>query len=161
MNEFNTLDNQQTNNFPEYHTHNGSDGTPKLDEQLSVTNTRKHIIYRLVNALADTAVSTSVGGDFVMPFNGYVLDLGATVDTAGVTGTTTIDINRNGATILTTKITIDTTEKTSRTATTLPVIGLNLNKFEIGDIYTFDIDAINSGTVAKGLSVFMNVVKTS
>jgi len=149
----------QQSAFSQYHTHNSADGTPFLDEGLSIINTRKHIIYRIVSNTINTSVATTVGGDFVMPFNGYVVDVGATVDTAGTTSTTTIDINKNGTSILQTKITIDSSEKTSRTAATANRLDSNNIGFAQGDIFTFDIDAINT-TPAKGLSVFMNVVKT-
>lgn len=147
------------NTFNVYHKHNSSDGSPYLDESESIVNTRKFIVYRLLDYQTDTTTGTGIGGDFVMPFSGYVIEVGATVDTAGTTGTTTIDINKNGSTILPTKITIDSTEKTSRTAATPPVINTGNRAFSIGDVFTFDIDAIQS-TAAKGLSVYMNVIRT-
>lgn len=154
--ELNTLNTNTS--FNAYHTHNGADGTPYLDEELSIINTRKHIIYVLVPSANSNTATTTIGGDFVMPFNGYITEVGATVDTAGTTGTMQIDINKNGTSILTTKITIDSTEKTSRTAATPPVIDTSLKSFSIGDIFTFDVDTVQS-TVAKGLKIFINCVK--
>lgn len=61
---------------------------------------------------------------------------------------------------MTTKITIDSGETSSRTAATPLVIKPNMRSFVVGDRYSFDVDAINT-TAAKGLSIFMNVVKTS
>lgn len=152
--------NTQNNGFPVYHIHNGSDGTPRLDEQISIVNTRKNIIIVLVDSLTNNTATTTIGGDFVMPFDGYFTDVGATVDTAGTTGTMTIDINKNGTTILPTKITIDSGEKTSRTAATPSVLNPNTRNFVIGDIITFDVDAIQT-TPAKGLKMFLNCIKTS
>lgn len=148
-----------TNTFANYHTHNSADGTPYLDEALSIINTRKHIIYVLVPSSTSNTATTTIGGDFVMPFDGYVTDVGATVDTAGTTGDMTIDINKNGSTILSTKITINTTKKTSRTATVPSAITPGQQKFSTGDIFTFDVDAIQT-TPAKGLKMFINCVKT-
>lgn len=156
-------DNQTLNSFSQdfkqYHTHNGSDGTPYLDEELSIINTRKFIVYRCLPSTTNTSVANGVGGDFVMPFSGYISVVGATVDTAGTTNTTTIDVNKNGTSIMITKITIDSGEKTSRTAATPNVINQNYIAFSEGDIFTFDIDAIST-TPAKGLSPFMKVVRT-
>lgn len=148
------------NNFNQYHTHNGSDGSPYLDEAISIRNTRKNIIVILVDSITSITATTTLGGDFVMPFNGYFTEVGATVDTAGTTGTMTIDINKNGTTILPTKITIDSGEKTSRTAATPPVLSATSKNFVIGDIITFDVDAIHT-TAAKGLKMYLDCVKTS
>lgn len=148
------------NTFSAYHKHNSSDGTPYLDESESIINTRKNIIIILVDSLSNVTAATTVGGDFVMPFDGYFTEVGATVDTAGTTGTMTIDINKNGTTILPTKITLDTGEKTSRTAATLPILNPATRYFVIGDIITFDVDAIQT-TPAKGLKMFLNCIKTS
>ena len=137
------------------HTHNQTDSLPVNFNHL--TNKTRFVVCRIVEATTNTAVANVVGGDFVMPFDGYVVSVGATVDTAGTTNTTTIDVNKNGATIMTTKITIDSTEKTSRTATTSPLVNATLQNFNTGDIFTFDIDAIST-TAAKGLTVFINVV---
>lgn len=137
------------------HTHNGTDSL--IFNYNNLENKTRFVVCRIVEATTNTAVANVVGGDFVMPFDGYVVSVGATVDTAGTTNTTTIDVNKNGATIMTTKITIDSTEKTSRTAATSPLVNANLQNFNTGDIFTFDIDAIST-TAAKGLTVFINVV---
>lgn len=119
---------------------------------------QKFIIVRIVKNDTVTTTGTSVGGDFVMPFEGYITSVGATVDTAGTTNTTDVDINKNGSTILSTVITIDSTEKTSRTASTpYKFVNDSPPTFLEGDIITFDIDAVHS-TPATGLSVFMTIV---
>ena len=62
----------------------------------------------------------------------------------------TVDINQNGTSVLSTKLTIDNTEKTSVTAATPPVISTSAitDDAEI----TIDIDQIGNGT-AKGLKI--------
>jgi len=140
------------------HTHTGTDSNRVSYNNL--TNRTRYIVYRLVSPDEDTAVANIVGGDFVMPFQGYITSVGATVDTAGTTNTTTVDVNKNGTTIMLTKITIDSTEKTSRTAATASVIDSSKVNFVVGDIFTFDVDAVSS-TPAKGLTVFMNVTETT
>src|SRR5690606_1184685 len=68
-----------------------------------------------------TALTTGTGkATFVFPYNVTVLSVGASVNTAG-TGLT-VDINENGTTILSTRITLDSGEKTSLTAATPAVI---------------------------------------
>jgi len=70
----------------------------------------------------------------------------------------TVDIHKNGTTIMTTnKITVDSAEKTSRTAATAPV--LTTTAVAEGDIGTFDIDGIQT-TPAKGLVIWLKVRMT-
>jgi len=62
----------------------------------------------------------------------------------------------NGTTIMTTnKLDFDTTEKTTTTAATPP--DLTDTTIAVGDILTIDIDAVHSGTAAKGLTVYIAV----
>lgn len=70
--------------------------------------------------------------------------------TSGGGGIVTVDINEGGSTILSTKLTIDNTEKTSTTAATPPVIS-DASLADDAEI-TIDIDVIGDGT-AKGLKV--------
>ena len=67
---------------------------------------------RLTGNTTDNAVATTVGGDYRISNRAITLkSIGAYVDTAGTTGTMTIDVNEAGTTIMTTnKITLDTTE---------------------------------------------------
>ncbi|MDG4910778.1 hypothetical protein P9228_30895, partial [Mesorhizobium sp. WSM4898] len=62
----------------------------------------------------------------------------------------TVNINDSGTTILSTKLTIDNTEKTSTTAATAAVIS-DVNLADDAEI-TIDIDQVGDGT-AKGLKV--------
>ena len=75
----------------------------------------------------------------------------ASLTTAQVSGSIfTVDINEAGTSVLSTKITIDNTEKTSTTAVTAPVISDSAiaNDAEI----TVDVDQIGNGTAA-GLKI--------
>ncbi len=75
----------------------------------------------------------------------------ASLTTAQASGSIfTVDINDSGTTILSTKITIDNTEKTSVTAATPPVLS-DTSLADDAEI-TIDIDQIGNGT-AKGLKV--------
>ena len=70
--------------------------------------------------------------------------------TNGGGGIFTVDINVNGSSILSTKLTIDNTEKTSVTAATPAVI--SSASIADDDEITIDIDQIGDGT-AKGLKI--------
>jgi hypothetical protein len=75
----------------------------------------------------------------------------ASLTTAQTSGSIfTVDINQNGTSLLSTKLTIDNTEKTSVTALTAAVISTSAitDDSEI----TVDIDQVGNGT-AKGLKI--------
>lgn len=90
---------------------------------------------------------------FRIPRAFTITSVRASLTTAQTSGTIlTVDINENGISILSTKITIDNTEKTSTTAVTAPVISDTAlaNDAEI----TVDIDQVGDAT-AKGLKVWI------
>lgn len=119
-------------------------------------NTIRWIMYRAL-APADNHTVAAVGGTYVMPINGTLIVAGATVDTAGTTGTGIVDLNKNGTTMLATdKVRFDTTEDTSRTAATSAKVTSKL--LVIGDKITCDIDTIQT-TPAKGLTWFLGVAE--
>lgn len=74
--------------------------------------------------------------------------------TGSATGTVTVDINVTGSTILSTKLTIDDSETTSKTAAAPPV--LTSDPVAIGDDaeITIDIDDAGSSGDAAGLKVY-------
>ena len=87
---------------------------------------------------------------FRMPFDFQLSDIKASLTTAGGTsGTTTLDINADGSTILSTKLTIDYGDLTSVGATTKYV--LSTNTLSANSKITVDCDAITgSGAEAGG-----------
>lgn len=114
----------------------------------------RYVEYRILDKDTEHTVSTKVGGDLRIPTGVSIKSVGAYVDVAGVTGVGTIDINEAGVSILSTKITIDTGEKSSETAETPPVI--SDHEIDTNAILTFDIDAIQT-TPAKGLVVWLEI----
>lgn len=92
----------------------------------------------------DTAVET-----LRIPFAGTLVGVRASLGTASSSGVVTVDINKNGTTMLSTKLTIDASEETSVTAATAAVI--SVSSIAADDEITFDIDT--AGTGAKGLKV--------
>jgi len=109
---------------------------------------------RLIDKATDQAIEAGVGGDFRLPSAFTVISVGAYTDVAGVTGLLTIDINKNGVSILSTPITIESEEKTSATAETQPVV--ETPNIAANDIITVDIDGIQT-TPGKGLVVWMEI----
>lgn len=166
-NQFNQLFKKAINDYAQNNLYSVSDipahqhtGVDSLQIDYSdLVNKLDYIVYRIVAPTTNTSVANKVGGDYVMPYNGYITSVGATVDTAGITGDTTIDVLKNGTSIMSTKITINTTKKTSRTATTQPILGGDVS-FKIGDIITFNVTTIST-TPAQGLSMFLNTIITT
>lgn len=159
VNEF-YVANAATGNGPELRA-NGGDAN--IDIELIPKGTGivkgelKRFMVQLLDSDTDQTTGTTKGGDFRISNRAITVKaVGAYVDTAGVTGTCTVDINEAGTTILSTKITIDSTEKSSETAATPPVI--SDSAIAADAIVTIDVDAIHSGTAAKGLKVWVDYV---
>ena len=88
---------------------------------------------------------------FRIPYAMTLTEVRANLNTAQTSGSVfTVDINENGSSILSTKLTIDNTEKTSTTASTPAVIS-DSSLADDAEI-TIDIDQVGNGT-AKGLKV--------
>lgn len=103
-------------------------------------------------AASDEVTSITTGTakvTFRAPCAFTLTDVRASLSTASSSGNPVIDVNKNGASVLSTKISIDATQKTSVTATTPPVI--STSAFSDDDEITIDIDT--AGTGAKGLKV--------
>ena len=115
----------------------------------------------LVCAASDesTALTTGTGKvAFRMPYAMTLSAVRCSLTTAQTSGSIfTVDINDGGTTILSTKLTIDNTEKTSTTAATAAVISDTAlaDDTEI----TIDIDQVGDGT-AKGLKVVLIGTRT-
>ena len=101
-----------------------------------------------------TALTAGTGKmTFRMPYAFTATAVRASLTTAQTSGNIfTVDINEGGTSILSTKLTIDNTEKTSTTAATAAVIS-DATLADDAEI-TVDIDQIGDGT-AKGLKVYI------
>jgi len=101
-----------------------------------------------------TALTTGTAKvTFHMPYAFTLTGVKAGVTTAPVGSTITVDINEGGTTILSTKLTIDASEKTSASAATAAVIsdtGLAADA-----LITIDIDQVGSSTAGAGLKVYL------
>jgi len=116
----------------------------------------------LMFAVSDesTAITTGTAKlTFRMPFACSMTALPrANVNTVSSSGAPAVDINKNGASIFSTTLTIDASEKTSVTAATPAVLASSPTTFADDDEITIDIDTAGTGT--KGLKITMNVVRT-
>ena len=130
-----------------------------LNGGLEISGTTVRAIETHGIALSDetTPLATGVNkATMSLPYAFTVTGVYATLNTVSSSGVVTVDINEAGTTILSTKLTVDASEKTSGTAATAAVISdasIAANA-EIG----FDIDT--AGTGAKGLKVFITGYRT-
>jgi len=108
----------------------------------------------LVLAASDESTALTAGTGkitFRMPYAMTLSAVRCSLTTAQASGSIlTVDINGGGTTILSTKLTIDNTEKTSTTAATAAVIS-DTALADDAEI-TIDIDQVGDGT-AKGLKI--------
>lgn len=115
----------------------------------------------LTVALSDEVSTITTGNSKLTmraPFSMKLTSLPrASLTTASSSGLPTVDINVNGSSILSTKLTIDANEKTSVTAATPAV--LSSTTIADDDELTFDIDV--AGTGAKGLKVTIYYRRTT
>lgn len=88
---------------------------------------------------------------FRMPYAFTLTSVKASLNVAGTVAATQVDINEGGVSILSTKLTIDVSEKTSVTAA-VPAVISDAALAADAEI-TFDIDV--AGTDAKGLKVYL------
>lgn len=103
-------------------------------------------------AISDETTDLTTGTakiTFRMPFACTVTAVRASLSTTSSSGNPTFDINENGTTILSTKLSIDASEKTSTTAATAAVI----SDASIADDAEITIDIDTAGTGAKGAKI--------
>lgn len=145
----------------------GSDGkvlTAKSSESTGLsweTPTVYDVTQSFVIACSDETTALTTGTNkarFRLPYAFTLSAVRASVNTAPVGSTLTVDINEAGSTILSTKITIDASETTSVSAATAPVI----SDTSLADdaIIGIDIDQIGSSTAGAGLKVVLIGTKT-
>lgn len=108
----------------------------------------------IIIACSDETTALTAGTakvTFRMPYAMALSEVRASLTTAQASGNIfTVDVNESGTSILSTKLTIDNTEKTSRTAATPAVI--SDSSLALDAEISIDIDQIGNGTAA-GLKV--------
>ena len=127
-----------------------ADAVPTVNGKTGAVIVRAPIIV----ACSDETTALTAGNGkvtFRMPYAFTLTGVRASLTTAQTSGSIfTVDINEGGTTILSTKLTIDNTEKTSTTAATAAVMS-DTALADDAEI-TVDIDQIGDGT-AKGLKI--------
>lgn len=135
---------------------NFSAGTKRVALTLTAARMNKVASECIIVACSDetTALTTGAGKiTFRMPYAFALAEVRASVNTAPTGAALVVDINESGTTILSTKLSIDASEKTSKTAATPPVISDNAlaDDAEI----SIDIDAVGSTIAGAGLKVYL------
>lgn len=133
--------------------------TLSLDAVVSTEPTPRYAddgggVQSFVVACSDETSDLATGAakvTFRMPFDFTLTEVRASLTTAATGSAVQVDVNQNGSSILSTKLTVDASEKTSTTAATPPVISGSAlaDDAEI----TIDIDAVGSTTPGRGLKV--------
>ena len=90
---------------------------------------------------------------FRMPYAFTLTAVRASVNTAPTGSVLTVDINEGGSTILSTKLTIDASEKTSTSAAAAAVIS-DTSLADDAEM-TIDIDGVGSTVAGKGLKIVL------
>jgi len=96
-------------------------------------------------------LTTGTKSTWRIPYAFTISGVRASLTTAATGAIFVVDINQNGVSILSTKLTIDISETTSQTAATPPVI--LTTALTDDSIITFDIDTIGSTNSGQGLKV--------
>ena len=107
-------------------------------------------------AVSDESTALTTGTakvTFRMPFGFTLTGVRGSVTTAPTGSVLTVDINADGTSILSTKLTIDASEKTSTTAATPAVIS-DTALADDAEI-TIDIDTVGSTVAGAGLKVYL------
>jgi len=113
-------------------------------------------------AVSDETTDLTVGTakvTFRCPFAFTITGVSASVNTAPVGSTIIVDINEAGSTCLSTKLSIDASEKTSTSAASAAVVSDTTIAADAE--ITVDIDQIGSSTAGKGLKVKLDGYRTA
>lgn len=134
--------------------------TSNIQTQINSNTTEAKKEY-LTIACSDETTALTTGtakATFRIPFAGTLTGVRASLTTAQSSGSIfTVDVNKNGTTVLSTKLTIDNTEKTSTTAATPAVI--SVSSVADDDEYTIDIDQVGTSG-ATGLKVTLIISRS-
>jgi hypothetical protein len=99
-----------------------------------------------------TAITTGTAKrTFRMPYAATLTAVRASMNTAPTGSTAIFDINQNGSTLLSTKLSIDAGEKTSYTAATPAVIGTSA--LTVDSEITIDFDQVGSTVAGAGVKI--------
>ena len=130
-------------------------GAPSLESGVTArTSMGVSRLEHILVAVSDETSLLTTGTSkvtFRMPYAFTLTAVRASVNTAPTGSVLTVDINENGSTILSTKLTIDASEKTSTSAATAAVMS-DTSLADDAEM-TIDIDGVGSTVAGKGLKV--------
>jgi hypothetical protein len=137
---------------------NGSNEAPTKNDVYDKIETlaSTHQTEAIILACSDETTALTAGTaklTFRMPYAFTLTAVRASVTTAPTGSVLTVDINESGTTILSTKLTIDASEKTSTTAATAAVISDSSLADDVE--ITVDIDGVGSTIAGAGLKVYL------
>jgi hypothetical protein len=136
----------------------GTDKT-KLDGIETGAEVNNSDIYVIACSDETTDLTTGTAkATFRMPAAGTLTAVRASVTTAPAGSALVVDINEAGTSVLSTKLSIDATEKTSTTAAAAAVISDSALAADAE--ITIDIDQIGSTTAGTGLKVQLEVTRS-
>lgn len=131
------------------------------NRKLTLAAIRALCLETILVVVGDEASAITSGADKIkvrMPYAFTLTAVRASLSTAQASGSIfTVDVNESGSSVLSTKLTIDNTEKTSTTAATPAVIS-DASLADDAEI-TIDVDQVGDGS-AKGLKVMLIGRKT-
>lgn len=125
-------------------------------DTITIATTKVGSPFEMLIAVSDetTALTTGTGKvTFRMPHKVTLSEVRASVTTAPTGSTLIVDINEGGSTILSTKLSIDASEKTSTTAASAAVIS-DTSLADDAEM-TIDIDQVGSTIAGAGLKVLL------
>jgi len=121
-----------------------------------------NVVESFVIAVSDESTALSTGTAKVtwrMPYPFHLTDVHSSVTGAPTGSTLIVDLNEAGTSVLSTKLSIDASEKTSTTAATPPVIS-DADLAADAEM-TIDIDQVGSTIAGAGLKVTMIGYRTA
>lgn len=131
---------------------NEFNGSMLVNSGATVTGFTEVISFACSDETTDLIVSSGIT-TIRIPYNLRLYSLFATSTIAPSGSSLIVDVNKNGSTILSTKISIDSGEKTSLDASTQPVISDNVVLLD--DEITVDIDQIGFVIAGTGLKIYL------
>lgn len=136
-----------------------SDATPSITGSVIMSAIKPTECLIIACSDETTAITTGTAKvTFRMPYAFTLTEVRASVTTAPTGSTILIDINESGATILSTKLMIDASEKTSTTAATPAVIS-DSSLADDAEI-TVDFDQVGSTIAGAGVKVYLIGTRT-
>jgi hypothetical protein len=139
----------------------GASDAATARSNLGINSTNVKLTESIIIACSDETTALTTGTakvTFRMPYAFTLSAVRASVTTAPTGSVLTVDINESGTTILSTKLTIDASEKTSTTAATAAVIS-DSSLADDAEM-TIDIDGVGSTIAGAGLKVYLIGTRT-